>query len=99
MSENVNKICEKAKNLDCGIAHFTLVCVTDQDTWTYSNLCWLCKSLAPEILSWRLRGIPAPPATPGNSRTFGAQARAFSSFVGLSLRIEFLTKTTTYFTS
>ena len=28
-----------------------LVCVTDQDTLTYPNLCGLFKSLAPEILS------------------------------------------------
>ena len=38
-----------------------IVCVRDQDTLIYLNLCGHCKSLAPEILSWypaiKLRGI------------------------------------------
>ena len=38
------------KAIFCNVMY--LVCITDQDTFTYPNLCGMCKSSAPEILSW-----------------------------------------------
>ena len=36
------------------LCYVMLVCVTDQETWTYPNLCGLWKSSASEILRWLL---------------------------------------------
>ena len=82
------------------------VCVTDQDTLTYPNLCGFCKNLAPEILSWyrfrfveslhlrrKTRTFGAHFSPLVNPRTFSTQAVALCSFVGLSHRIKSFTKT------
>ena len=73
-----------------GIFIPAVVCVTDQETATLSNLCGRCKSLAPEIVSWldsasrnllrlRRKARCARLSPPADSRAFGARARASRS--------------------